>query len=96
MLFSQRFLYLYFTIFTLFCIVLGRFSFAESGYISDDYETQLTAVGDINAQGETMFYFGDYALMSNKYLIPFNSGVEIVNEWIKDGILPMRVDWTTC
>lgn len=63
-------------------------------YISDDYETQLTAVGDINAQGETMFYFGDYALMSNKYLIPFNSGVEIVNEWIKDGILPMRVDWT--
>ncbi|MBQ9907894.1 MAG: hypothetical protein IJM46_14100, partial [Oscillospiraceae bacterium] len=30
-LFSQRFLYPYFTIFTLFCIVLGGFSFAESG-----------------------------------------------------------------
>ena len=31
MLFSQRFFCLYFTIFTLFCIVLGEFSFAESG-----------------------------------------------------------------
>ena len=33
MLFAQRFLYLYFTIFTLFCIVLGGCSFAESGII---------------------------------------------------------------
>ncbi len=31
-LFSQRFFYLYFTIFTLFCIVLGGRRFAESGY----------------------------------------------------------------
>jgi len=31
-LFAQRFLYFYFTIFTLFCTVLGGLSFAESGY----------------------------------------------------------------
>ena len=31
-LFSQRFFCLYFTIFSLFCTVLGGFSFAESGF----------------------------------------------------------------
>ena len=63
-------------------------------YKSEDFEDQLTAVGDINVQGETMFYFGDYSLMSNKYLIPFNLGVEIINEWIKSGKLPTIVEWT--
>jgi hypothetical protein len=63
-------------------------------YKSDDFEIQLTAVGNIDAQGETMFYFGDYSSMSNKYLISFDSGVEIINEWIKYGILPAKVDWT--
>lgn len=38
MLFSQRFLYLYFTIFSLFCTVLDGFSFAESG-VSDFVRT---------------------------------------------------------
>lgn len=63
-------------------------------YKSEDFEDQLTAVGDINVQGETMFYFGDYSLMSNKYLIPFNLGVEIINGWIKSGKLPTIVEWT--
>lgn len=63
-------------------------------YKSDDYETQLTAVGNMDAQGETMFYFGDYVLMSNKYLMSFDSGIEIINEWIKGGILPTKVNWT--
>lgn len=63
-------------------------------YKSDDFETQLTAVGDKNAQGETLFYFGDYALMSNKYLISFNLGIEIVNEWLKSGNLSEKVNWT--
>ena len=36
-LFSQRFLHLYFTIFTLFCIVLGGFSFAGSGESNNMY-----------------------------------------------------------
>ena len=63
-------------------------------YKSEDFEDQFTAVGDINVQGETMFYFGDYSLMSNKYLIPFNLGVEIINEWIKSGKLPTIVEWT--
>ena len=63
-------------------------------YKTEDFEDQLTAVGDINVQGETMFYFGDYSLMSNKYLIPFNLGVEIINEWIKSGKLPTIVEWT--
>ncbi|WP_295095617.1 hypothetical protein [Ruminococcus sp.] len=63
-------------------------------YKSDDYEIQLTAVGNMDAQGETMFYFGDYSLMSNKYLISFDLGIEIINEWIKCGILSMKVNWT--
>ena len=61
---------------------------------SEDLDEQLTAVGDDNAQGESTFYFGDYSVMSNKYLIPYDLGVDVINEWIKDGKLPSKIEWT--
>ncbi len=63
-------------------------------YKSDDFEIQLTAVGDKNLSGETLFYFGDYSLMSNKYLIPYKLGLKIVKNWIATGKLLDEVKWT--
>lgn len=63
-------------------------------YKSDDFDIQLTAVGDINIGGETSFYFGDYSLMSNKYLIPYELGLKIIKNWISTGELLDEVKWT--
>lgn len=63
-------------------------------YKSSDLQTQLTALGDINSEGNTSFYFGDYSLISNKYLIPYDLALDIINDWIKTGILSDRVIWT--
>lgn len=63
-------------------------------YKSDDFEIQLTAIGDENSSGETLFYFGDYSLMSNKYLIPYEIGLKIIHNWIDTGQLLDEVKWT--
>ena len=63
-------------------------------YKSSDLQTQLTALGDINSEGNTSFYFGDYSLISNKYLIPYDLALDIINDWIKTGILSDKVIWT--
>ena len=58
-------------------------------YTSKDFEETLTSLGDETAQGETMYYFGDYTLMSNKYIIPYEQAMAIIGniqkEYLKIG-----------
>lgn len=63
-------------------------------YSSSDLEIQLTALGDMSAEGSTTFYFGDYSLISNKYLIPYELAFEVLNDWISTETLSDKVIWT--
>ena len=63
-------------------------------YKSADLETQLTSLGDPLSEGDTSFYFGDYSLISNKYLIPYETALEILEYWINTGKLSDKAVWT--
>jgi hypothetical protein len=63
-------------------------------YTSADFEESLTSLGDEFEQGETMYYFGYYSLMSNKYIIPFEDALNALDDWIDRGILSKNIKWT--
>ena len=63
-------------------------------YCSADFNKQLTAVGDMSAEGSVMFYFGDYSIMSAKYVVPYSLALEILEYWIMTGKLSDMVEWT--
>lgn len=63
-------------------------------YKSEDFESQLSAVGNIEAAGESMFYFGDYSIISDKYLISYDSALQAIEFWIKNGELSDDISWT--
>lgn len=63
-------------------------------YTSEDFEKSLTSLGDESAQGETMYYFGDYSLMSNKYIISFTNALTVLEELIYTGALSESIKWT--
>lgn len=63
-------------------------------YKSADSETQLTALGDLTAEGNVTFYFGDYSLMSRKYLIPYELALDVLEHWTETGELSGKVMWT--
>ena len=80
------------------CEGYGRMNIALSDrtvlcYKSDDLEIQLTAVGDIDLTGETIFYFGDYSLIPNKYLISYEYALNVISDWLESGKLPDYVKW---
>lgn len=62
-------------------------------YKSTNLETQLTALGDLNAEGGAVFYFGDYSILSKKYLIPYRLALDVLEHWIETGELSGRVKW---
>lgn len=63
-------------------------------YKSVDLETQLTALGDLSAEGNVTFYFGDYSVMSRKYLIPYELASDVLEHWTETGELSGKVIWT--
>ncbi len=63
-------------------------------YTSEDFEETLTSLGDETAQGETVYYFGDYTLMSNKYIIPYEQAVETIKVSANTGKLSKSIKWT--
>ena len=63
-------------------------------YKSADLETQLTALGDLSAEGNVSFYFGDYSVMSRKYLIPYEIALDVLEHWTETGELSGKVMWT--
>lgn len=78
---------------------VGRLSIGLSDrsilmYTSDDLEEPRTSMGDRTAQGETMFYLGDYSLMSDKYIIPYVKAMEVVKNWIDEGQMGNILEWT--
>ena len=62
-------------------------------YTSEDFEESLTSLGDRTAQGETMFYSGDYCLMSNKYIISYANAMEVVKTWFYERKISDIVEW---
>lgn len=63
-------------------------------YTSADFEESLTSLGDRSAQGETMFYAGDYSLMSDKYIVPYVKAMAVVKSWIDEGQIGDIIEWT--
>ena len=63
-------------------------------YTSEDFEETLTSLGDEDAKGNTWYYFGDYTLMSNKYIIPFDDAIKVLSIWIESGKLSDSIKWT--
>ena len=63
-------------------------------YTSEDFEETLTSLGDEDAEGNTWYYFGDYTLMSNKYIIPFDDAIKVLSVWIENGELSDSIKWT--
>lgn len=63
-------------------------------YTSEDFEKTLTSLGDEVAQGDTMYYFGDYTPMSNKYVIPYEDAIEALKVWVTKGELSTNIRWT--
>ena len=63
-------------------------------YTSEDFEKTLTSLGDENAEGETEYYFGDYTLMSNKYIIPCEDAIKVLDIWINSGKVSDSIKWT--
>ena len=92
------------TIQAIFCVDIvvekkGRLSIGLDNksiltYISEDFDEALTSLGDKFAQGETMYYLGEYSLMSNKYVIPFAKAIAVVEYWILHGELSDAIEWT--
>ena len=64
-------------------------------YTSADFDTTLTSLGDESAKGQTMYYFGDYSLMSNKYIIQYEDALNVLEVWISNGLLSDSIKWTT-
>ena len=63
-------------------------------YTSEDFEEILTSLGDEDAKGDTLYYFGDYTSMSNKYIISFNDAIKVLDVWIENGELSDSIKWT--
>lgn len=63
-------------------------------YKSADLETQLTVLGDQSAEENATFYFGDYSVMSRKYLIPYQLALDVLEHWTETGELSGKVIWT--
>ena len=63
-------------------------------YTSADFEETLTSLGDESALGETTYYFGDYSLMSNKYIVPYSEALNAIELWINHGELSAKIKWT--
>ncbi len=92
------------TIHAIFCVdivieKIGRLSIGLDDrsiltYISEDFEEALTSLGDESAQVETMYYLGDYSLMSNRYVIPFDTALSAVDYWLCQGGLSDAIEWT--
>lgn len=63
-------------------------------YTSEDLAETFTSLGNEAAQGDTTYYFGDYTPMSNKYIIPFDEAVKVLENWIDNGTLSNNIHWT--
>jgi hypothetical protein len=57
-------------------------------------ETNLTSLGDISAEGNTLYYFGDHTRMSNKYIISYNDALDALEYWFNTGVLSDKIAWT--
>jgi hypothetical protein len=74
-------------------VALGPHAAVISHFSEKDSES-VTAVGDRNATGDTLFYFGDHTLMPNKFLIPVDVAWRIIEEWCEHAKLSSVAQWT--
>ena len=63
-------------------------------YTSDNLEDMQTSLGDEFAQGEAVYYFGDYSNMSNKYVISYKEALAVLEEWVRLGTISNKIKWT--
>ncbi|MDE7222338.1 MAG: hypothetical protein K2O34_00985 [Acetatifactor sp.] len=63
-------------------------------YTSQDFEENRTSLGDKFARGETIFFAGDYSLMSDKYIISYDKAMQVVKSWMDEGKISNIIEWT--
>jgi hypothetical protein len=63
-------------------------------YYSEDGEVILNSLGDQEAEGTVLFYFGDHTELSRKYLIPSSDAWKVVRTWFEKGVLSDAIKWT--
>jgi len=56
-------------------------------------DAYFISLGNEHATGEANYHFGDYCIMSNKYLIPKAKIEPAIKEWIKHGVLSKDIQW---
>jgi len=61
---------------------------------AEDAQAPLSAVGDESAEGSVVFWFGDWSLLSRKYLVPRSAALEAIRAWFEEGVLSDVVAWT--
>jgi len=76
---------------------IGRISIALNdrsilSFMSEDIS--MTSLGDINAEGVKAYFFGAYTEMSNKYIVPYEDGLEAIKFWLENGIPGNQIKWT--
>jgi hypothetical protein len=64
-------------------------------YPADDTKPVLNSFGDEKATGTSVFYFGQWTELSNKYLIPRSKAIEAIKLWCEAGILSSDIKWTS-
>ena len=79
-------------------VSIGRISIALDekcilAYSSDDFKENLTSLGDEFAKGDTMYYFGDYSLMSNKYVVSYSDTLNELEHWIQYRVIGNKIKW---
>ena len=63
-------------------------------YNSTD-DVYLTSLGDEQAIGSKLYYFGDWSDMSNKYAISWEAALLVIKVWIKTGDIGNCIKWTS-
>jgi hypothetical protein len=54
----------------------------------------MNSLGDKDAEGMVVFYFGDHTELSRKYLIPAADALEVIKVWFEEGVLSDGIKWT--
>jgi hypothetical protein len=62
-------------------------------YTSEDGD-MLSSVGDRNADGSVIFFFGDHTLLSRRYLVSKDQALSVIETWFEKGEISHAIDWT--
>ena len=63
-------------------------------WYSDTDDLYLTSLGDEQATGTKLYYFGDWTELADKHTISWKSALLIIKVWIETGEIGDLINWT--